>query len=540
MTLPTGATVLWAGLYWSADTSAGTNGVAATNTTTTGMGTVKFAGPDGAYTTLTAAAGDVLTSSVQPTRYRSFKDVTSLVQTGGSYKVANVQAGTGQDRYAGWSLMVAYRRAADPVRRLSVYDGLGTVDNTHTFSTPITPFHTPASGLVKSRIGMLTFEGDAGYTGETARFNGHDLSDSLNPINNAMNSTIETGGVSFTAKVPDQRNQLNVDLDTFVDDAGLYLSNDQSSATLTFSSTVEYFMPSALFLVSDEGPATNTVLPAISGTATDGQTLTATTGTWTARRRSPTSTSGSAATQRARTAPNRGRDRLQLRAHQRRRQQTLRAVVTATNDAGTAGPATAPRPRSSPRAAREHDAPAITGTATVGRRSPPARHLDRHPAVTYAYQWQRCDAAGANCTDIAGATEPHLHAHRRRRRNVRVTVTAHKRRGTATPQRPPTAGVGTGSREHHGADGQRHHRDGQSLNAATVRGRQHADAYVYQWQRCDTPARTASTSQARRADLRAPAGRRRHECASRSPRATRRYAPGSPSPRPTVVGPLPP
>src|SRR6185436_19514553 len=164
----------------------------------------------GAYATQTAAAADVLTSSVQPTRYRSFKDVTSLVQAAGSgeYRVANVQAGTGQDRYAGWSLMVSYRHSGDPVRRLSVYDGLGTVDNTHSFSTPIQPFHTPASGLVKSRIGMLSFEGDAGYVGETARFNGHDLSDGLNPVNNAMNSTIETGGVSFTGKVPDQRNQL--------------------------------------------------------------------------------------------------------------------------------------------------------------------------------------------------------------------------------------------------------------------------------------------------------------------------------------------
>ena len=39
-------------------------------------------------------------------------------------------------------------------------------------------------------------------------------------------------------------------------------------------------MPSALFLVSDEGPAANTAGPTVGGLARDGSTLTADPGTW--------------------------------------------------------------------------------------------------------------------------------------------------------------------------------------------------------------------------------------------------------------------
>ena len=131
-----------------------------------------------------------------------------------------------------------------------------------------------------------------------------------------MNSTIEAGGTRFSAKTPDYVNQFGLDLDTFAN-AGA-LANDQSSATLAFSSTNEYFMPSAFFLVSDEGPATSTGAgptvgaPAGGGVAHDGEALSADPGSW-------------------------------------------------------------------------------NGTGTL----------------SYGYQWQRCDADGNNCQNIAGATGSH-------------------------------------------------------------------------------------------------------------------------------------
>jgi hypothetical protein len=73
--LPAGATVLWAGLYWGGDTSAGTS---------SGIGPAP-------------APGSVDVSASTPTRYSAFANVTDVVAAGGSgnYSVANVQAGTG-------------------------------------------------------------------------------------------------------------------------------------------------------------------------------------------------------------------------------------------------------------------------------------------------------------------------------------------------------------------------------------------------------------------------------------------------------------
>ena len=59
----------------------------------------------------------------------------------GTYWVGDVQAGTGTDRFAGWALFVAYRDNAQPIRRLNVYDGLGTVDG----RTPSRPPSRPST-----------------------------------------------------------------------------------------------------------------------------------------------------------------------------------------------------------------------------------------------------------------------------------------------------------------------------------------------------------------------------------------------------------
>jgi hypothetical protein len=451
VTLPAGATVLWAGLYWGADTSAGTNGAAAASAAA--KGTVSLKVPGGSYQSISATAADVLTSSLQATRYRAFRDVTALVTAGGSgaYSVADIQAGTGQDRFAGWALMVAYRDDAQPIRRLNVYDGLGTVDSGHTFSTAIAPFHTPATGTVTTKAGLLSYEGDASLATETATFNGQPLTDALNPVNNAMNSTIEGGGTRFSAKTPDYVNQFGLDLDTFANAGALV--NDQSSATLAFSSTNEYFMPSAFFLVSDEGPATSTGpgptvgAPAGGGVAHDGEALSANPGTW-----NGTGTL-SYGYQWQRCDAN--GDNCQNIAGANSSHYTpsgadvggtVRVVVTATNDAGTSTPTA-----STPIAIKASSAPVSTTPPVLSGPAPATQGhtLTADPGTwsvpgpaTYTYQWQRCDASGANCVDIPGANgDTYTPTAADVGHSLRAEITATNDAGSTTTTTPPSSAV---------------------------------------------------------------------------------------------------
>ena len=249
------------------------------------------------------------------------------------------------------------------MHRVSVYDGLGTVDATHTFSTNIAPFFTPGSGTVATKTGLLAFEGDAGLQTEVATFNGNTLTDPLNTLNNLMNSSMTVDGVYMGGRTPAYNNTQGTDIDVF-NSTGL-LANHQSSATLAFSSTQDLFVPSALWLVSDEGPAANTSGPSIGGIARDGSTLTANPGTWNG---TPTITY-EYQWQRCDAA---GDNCVDIAGRDRQRRYTLgpadvgstiRVVVTAVNDAGSSAPATSPADRHDRRSSRPPTSPSRSSAA---------------------------------------------------------------------------------------------------------------------------------------------------------------------------------
>jgi hypothetical protein len=85
--------------------------------------------------------------------------------------------------------------------------------------------------------------------------------------------------------------------------------------------------------------------------------------------------------------------------------------------------------------------PTIAGTPQQGQTLTAATGTF-NTVATFTYAWQRCDAAGAACADIVGATAPtYVVATEDVATTLRVTVTATNRFGAATGQSLQTAVV---------------------------------------------------------------------------------------------------
>lgn len=242
LSLPTGAQVLWAGLYWGARA----------NPSTSGRNQISIKPPGAsAYQSLTGTLLGTITDQGTPTTrpYTAFADVTSLVQASGSgpYWVGGILAATGNDGlgfYAGWSLVVVYRLSSEPLRNLTVYDGLASVSSGNPVTITPSGFLTPITGSFTTYLGAVAFEGDGGITGDQFILNGQPLSDAQNPQNNFFNSSVSQLGTRFTNKTPNYLNQMAVDVD-LVDATGR-IPNGASSATIQFISTQDTYFPTVL------------------------------------------------------------------------------------------------------------------------------------------------------------------------------------------------------------------------------------------------------------------------------------------------------
>ena len=144
------------------------------------------------------------------------------------------------------------------------------------------------------------------------------------------------------------------------------------------------------------------VLPTITGTAQQGQTLTASTGTWS---NTPTSyayqwesctttcTAITAATASTYVVVSTDVGK------------TIEVEVTATNTGGTSAAATSlPTAVVVPPAPTEISAPKISGTFVQGDVLTEQHGTWNNAPTSYSYEWLRCDSTGATCTAIAGAT----------------------------------------------------------------------------------------------------------------------------------------
>ena len=256
LSLPAGATVLFAGLYWGADTSAGSNASAgpapapARNAAANNQVGFKVPGASG-YTPLTASAP--LDTSPGTSRYSAFANVTSAVAAAGagSYSVANVQAGTGGDRYAGWAMFVVYHDSSDPPRNLTVDDGFQTVaSNSPPLTIPIGGFQTPPSGPPPTvTVGFMAYEGDTGITGDTASLDGLTASTAARPATNFFDGAITNFGVNVTTRNPADVNNFAIDAAELSGTGAI--PNGATSATVQLTTSGDTYFPAVITFATD-------------------------------------------------------------------------------------------------------------------------------------------------------------------------------------------------------------------------------------------------------------------------------------------------
>jgi len=188
---------------------------------------------------------------------------------------------------------------------------------------------------------------------------------------------------------------------------------------------------------------TNSGTPTISGTPEEGSTLTAGAGTWTG---SPTSyayawercdQNGNACASIA------GATATTYQLAQADVGHTLRVTVTATNADGAGQATSVPTAAvSSAAAPTATTAPSISGTVQVGSTLTVSDGAWSGNPTSLAYGWMRCDATGANCSTIVGAT---AHTYQLAQVDVgatlRATVTATNSAGSTKATTVPTAAV---------------------------------------------------------------------------------------------------
>ena len=116
---------------------------------------------------------------------------------------------------------------------------------------------------------------------------------------------------------------------------------------------------------------------------------------------------------------------------------TLRVLVTATNALGSATKESSPTPLVASTRPVNTTLPAISATlgldGTVTSYTATTGVWTGAPTITFAYQWRRCDNAGANCVDIPAAIlSTYFPASADLGSRLRVAVTATNSFGTAT------------------------------------------------------------------------------------------------------------
>ncbi|WP_282090191.1 beta strand repeat-containing protein [Aquimarina algiphila] len=256
LTLPSGATVAWAGLYWGGSYNSTFGGITNPDPSLS-LQQVQFREPGaGTYSAVNANLTNIETGSFAGwNTFMSFADVTSIVQTSGSgsYTVADIPLITGSaftGPFGGWTMVIIYEDPSDITRSVSIWDGFDFFGFGANDSFTVTGLLTPSTGAFDTDAGYFGMDGDSGgFTGDFVAINGNTLSNALNPANNTLNSTISKFGVDVGGRNPNQSFNWGIDADIF--DATGFVPNNATTLNVDLGSASEGIW-GGVFAVSTE------------------------------------------------------------------------------------------------------------------------------------------------------------------------------------------------------------------------------------------------------------------------------------------------
>ena len=267
--LPAGAQVTYARLYISAtyDEAEMPNGI------------VQFDRPGTFMQMLTAQPSDIDRNIVGGSTYQASFDVTSVLQKygAGAYRVTGVPGLSATNvnsdvNYAAWSIVVAYQRDADPVRNLTIFDGLTGVGGGQQADISLSGFRVPTAGAPDAKLGIVAFEGDHDKMQDSLIFNGTKLNDGTpGSEDNFFNSSrLDRGqAISLKGDLPQltgaPASMVGLDLD--IVDVSTLVKNGDTMAQVSVRSLADdvVFVGALVTSITSNKPIIQTVLTSTPG-----------------------------------------------------------------------------------------------------------------------------------------------------------------------------------------------------------------------------------------------------------------------------------
>jgi clumping factor A len=243
LTLPVGATVTYARIYWG--------GQLGSNTPDTGI-TLDRVGGFSASVTADQSYSVAHPNTAGTWWYESTADVTSLVSTNasGGYRVSGIDSVglvnfNSENPFVAWSIIVFYELASEPTRNLALFDGLDLVSNNNPVTVTLSGFLVPNAGF-DAKLGVMAYEGDTTFTNDALIFNTNTLTDAVNPAANFFNGSRSWLGspVSVAGDLP-QMSGLGASMSGFdldVVNITPYVAPAQTSATIQATSSGDTYM----------------------------------------------------------------------------------------------------------------------------------------------------------------------------------------------------------------------------------------------------------------------------------------------------------